>query len=152
MTVLPPFGPGLGLHGDGQSGIQDFAQRRVDHLKQKVATGDLDPQKLEARLLSRFGDAASEVVGSDGAIDFAKLQGLITEQQATKLQSRLESWFGNEAKGVVAADGTIDRERFMALQATETIDSLHAKLVERYSDRGGRHYQRGRFDRYRCSP
>lgn len=135
LASLAALGPGLGVHANNPTDIQEFAQRRVDHLREKVEAGDIDPRKLQDRLLSRFGDAAGNVIGSDGTIDFDKLQGLITTQQATKLQDRLEGWFGKDASGIVSPDGTIDREKFEALHAAENLDRLQARLTERFSDR-----------------
>ncbi len=135
LASLAALGPGLGLQGNSPTDIQDFAQRRVDHLREKVEAGDIDPQKLQDRLYARFGDKAGNVISDDGVVDFDKLQGLIATHQATKLQGRLESWFGDEAKGTVAPDGTIDKEKFEALHALENIDRLQARLTERFSDR-----------------
>lgn len=135
LTSLAALGPGLGSFMGSPTDIQDFAKRRVDHLREKVEAGDIDPQKLQDRLLARFGEAAGNVVGSDGRIDFDQLQSLITTQQATKLQERLESWFGDDAQAIVSPDGKIDQAKFNALHTAETLDSLQARLAERFSDR-----------------
>ncbi len=134
IDSLAAFGPGVGGHSKNPGDIQEFAQRRVDHLREKVEAGDIDPKKLQDRLISRFGDVAGNVVGEDGVIDFEKLEGLITSQQAAKLQDRLESWFGDDARGIVAPDGVIDKDRFQALHTEENIGRLQTRLHERFGD------------------
>jgi len=134
IDSLAAFGPGVGVHSKNPVDIQEFAQRRVDHLREKVESGDIDPQKLQDRLSTRFGEVADSVVGEDGVIDFEKLQGLITTQQASKLQDRLENWFGDDAKGVVGPDGTIDRDRLQVLHTEKNIDRLQTRLTEHFGD------------------
>ncbi len=111
----------LGIHLTSRAHLQEFARRRVDHLREKVKTGDINPQQLRKRLVSRYGNIAKDIVGEDGTIDFEQLQTLITTLQATKLQDRLEGWFGAEADN--------------ALRTDEQFDHLLEKLVERFGDR-----------------
>lgn len=115
--------------------LQEFARRRVDHLREKVQTGDINPQQLQKRLASRYGKIARDIVGEDGTIDFEQLQTLITTQQVTKLQDRLEGWFGKDANGIVGPDGNIDSEKYNVLHVEENVDRLLEKLVERFGDR-----------------
>jgi inactivated superfamily I helicase len=132
LASLTALGPGLGGHTDSPTDIQEFAERRVNHLKEKVAAGDLDPAKLQERLIARFGDEAGNVVDESGNIDFEKLQSLIASQQTSKLQQRLESWLGEDARGIVSEDGRIDSARFASLDAVQDADRLQARLTDRF--------------------
>lgn len=136
LSSLAALGPGLGNQTDQPIDIQEFARRRVDHLREKVEAGDLAPDMLKHRLTSRYGNMANDVVGRDGNIDFDRLQRLIITQQAAKLQDRLEDWFGDEAKGIVGPEGTIDQQKFEALHNAEKINQPKAGLDRNFGDHG----------------
>ncbi len=131
---LSALGPGLGVRSPGTPDIQQFARRRVEHLREKVLSGDIDADRLQRRLDAQFGEAAKGVTSGDGSVDFDRLQGLIAEQQASKLQDRLQTWFGDDARGIVSKDGTIDADRFNALSSSEQMIKLRERLQDRFGD------------------
>lgn len=136
LSSLAALGPGLGHQTDQPIDIQEFARRRVDHLREKVNAGDLAPDMLKQRLNARYGSMANDIVGKDGSIDFDRLQRLIITQQVAKLQDRLEDWFGEEAKGIVGPEGAIDQQKFEALHNAEKIDRPETGFDRSVGDHG----------------
>jgi len=134
LADLAAFSPGLGNHAEGTIDVRAFARRRVEHLRNRVEAGDLDPDKLRHRLLARFGPSAARVVGEDGIVDFNRLQDLVTQQQAEKLRAKLERLFGDKADDIVGSDGVIDQVRISALLTADNIHNAEAKLKERFGD------------------
>ena len=131
---LAALGPGLAASADDAINLRAFAQRRVDHLRKKLEAGEIDAIGLQRRLISRFGNDASEIVSEDGAVDFTGLQDLIAARQAVKLQGRLEGFFGQRANGIVGDDGEIDRERLRSLQDDHAGGTLTTLLGDRLAD------------------
>jgi hypothetical protein len=123
IQMFAPFG-GVSQWLSNPPTLQEAAHNRVEHLKDKVDNGEIDLEKLQARLQFRFGDAANGVVGDDGSVDFKRLEDLIVQRRAVSLQHRLESRFGDAAKGIVGDDGTIDAEKFVDL----VIDRLRQRI------------------------
>jgi hypothetical protein len=138
LASLSDLGPGPGIPSENPADIQDFAQRRVDHLRRKIDAGHLDAKGLQDRLVSRLGDAAGNVVGGDGVIDFEQLRNLIATQQATRLQDRLEGLLGDDAQGIVGPNGEIDRVKVGALKASRNFERLQERLFERFGERAQR--------------
>lgn len=83
MTSIPAnpqmFGPN---RPEDISSIQERIQNKID-------SGELDIEKFKARVESRFGeDAAAEVFGEDGSIDFERLRELRQEKRAEMLVAK----------------------------------------------------------------
>lgn len=120
------LGASYGGHQIANANLHDQTQLRVDHLKDKIEAGNVDPGRLQARLDRRYGEAAAGIVGDDGAVDFERLVDVITEARASHLQDRLDRRFGDAADGIVGSDGTIDIEKLRSLVADKLVEKVEA--------------------------
>ncbi|MDH3581487.1 MAG: hypothetical protein OEM91_12795 [Hyphomicrobiales bacterium] len=134
VSLFAPHGPGSMSRPASLPDIPQIAERRVDHIEARVEAGKLDTATLDKRLQARFGEAAKDIVGDDGAIDFERLEKLITETRSEKLQDRISARFGEDADGIVGSDSSIDKEKLRDLFARERIDHILDRLERRFGD------------------
>ena len=79
---------------DGRPGETDTrlaAQLRVDRLRQRVETGELDATRLQERLSAAFGETADDIVGEDGSLDTETPPELITTSDCAMADLRVRS-------------------------------------------------------------
>ncbi|MGI9435876.1 MAG: hypothetical protein ACR2Q4_13795 [Geminicoccaceae bacterium] len=134
-TSLAALGPGLGGRSGNRIDLREFARRRVDHLKVKLARGELKERVLRERLTTLFGENSNKAVDGKGKVDLESLWQVIVAQQAKNLQARLDVLFGEKAAAIVAPDGRIDQDKLEHLVEGQSTKALHARLVEQFGDR-----------------
>ena len=126
IGIFGGFGASYGGQQIAFNNIHDQTQVRVDHLKEKIDAGIVDPQRLQSRLERRYGDAAAGIVGQDGSVDFSKLVDVITQARSSRLQDGLTKQFGPDAAGIVGTDGTIDIQKLRSLVADKLVEKVNS--------------------------
>ena len=127
----------------GLLGVQDRTDQFVNRIKHSLDSGHMDPNQVQERLLTRFGDAALGIVADDGTVDFARISELAVQQgggdraqrmetrpaqdagmtdstpatRAAALRERLQTFLGDEAAALVGEDGSVDFEGLVAFLA-----------------------------------
>lgn len=126
------------MRGQGPS-----PEERLNHLVEKIESGDIDTEKLQEKLTHRFGEDADGIVAEDGSVDIESMKELFASHapqggpppqgeghggmmppppppppEGGDLQSKLIEMFGEETTaGFFNEDGDLDFDALMtALQ------------------------------------
>lgn len=100
QTHLDPnaAGPGVVYRSSPQP-TQEQAQQVVDAIRDKIEAGETDPAELQRRLSARFGADAGDIVDEQGAIDYGKLEKVITAFRA-EVEDRVRSHLGGSVHAI----------------------------------------------------
>lgn len=80
--------------GSTGSGTPPSAADMVAKIKSDIDSGTITASDLQAKLTADFGDAANGIVGSDGTVDYSKLQTLLENNQPTGGPGAMGQGFG----------------------------------------------------------
>lgn len=95
----------------------------VEELESAYDSGEVDTEELSAKLIEVFGEeAASEVVGEDGTVDFEALTNIIAAERTEEMTADLTEKFGEDAAQFVSDTGEIDHEGLKAYLAESGIE------------------------------